>query len=182
MIAETRSAAWPSRDRVAALEPEPLGGGAADGDLAVAGARAGQLERARERPGGSAPVSSTSADSPLAATTMPRVATFFDERPSASIAARSAALASRWATVSTRSPPISARPSAAMARSIDEARLVTDDSPAIAMARHSHSRPSPPSPPFRSRRARLSAALTRSARHRPCARCARRAPRPPDHG
>ena len=61
----------------------------------------------------------------------PRVPRLCDTAPSASIAARSSLLASRCATVSSRSPPISERPCAAMALSIEEARLVTDDRPAM---------------------------------------------------
>ena len=188
MIPDTRSvaAAEPQRDRRARRQAARRRRGRWRSRRAPGRLPGGQLERARPAARrASTPVSSASIDSPLGRDEHRRACRrLFDDRPErvdrGALVGASPRAARR---VSSRSPPSSARPLAAIARSIDEARLVTDDRPAIAMARHSHSRPSPPSPPLRSRRARRSAGRSRGQHavghvHRP----RRRAPRPPGHG
>jgi hypothetical protein len=118
----------------------------------------------------STPDSSASRLRPSGETSIARVVVLFDDGPIAFITVCSSVVASRWATDSSKSPPRSWRPLSAIARSIEEARLVTEAKPAIATARQIQSRPSPASPPRRSWIARRIGKFTASAARPPYAR------------
>ena len=184
MIPDTRSARLAERTAVAALEPEPLGGGAADGDLAVAGARRRRARAApaaarRRRRRSARPASIRRS----AATIIPRVPTLFDQRPSASIAARSSALASRCddaqhQVAADQRAPLGGDGAVDRGGEAGHRRQAGNRD---GQAQPQQAEPAEPALEVAPRKAD-SAALTRSARHRPCGPSAPRAPRPPDHG
>ncbi len=159
-----RSGSWRCRCATCSpsLQVEPLGDLAADRDLGARRAPAARAQVRLRRPAASWHRPRTARPAGFGRRARP-ASPGWSRSSTTGPARRSRRALRRWPragrpTASGRRRA-AARPLAAMALSTDEARLVTEASPAMATARHSHSRPRPDRPPLRSRSARRSGKL-----------------------